>query len=427
MSEPFLTEEGEKYGNFSLIKSQYIEELKAELKQLVHTPSGAQVMHIENDDPENVFCLSFKTLPENSNGAPHILEHTVLCGSRKYPVKDPFFSMTRRSLNTYMNALTGADFTCYPAASQIEKDFYNLLSVYLDAVFHPLLKEMSFLQEGHHLEFANHLDPSSPLEFKGIVYNEMKGALTSTDSRIWHAMIKELAPDLTYAHNSGGDPIEIPNLSYEQLIEFHDAFYHPSRCLFYFYGNFPLKKHLDFIEEHALHKALPQPPLKGIGFQKRFKAPKKDAMPYPTSETQDLEKKHIHAFAWLTTPLLNPDVLLALIVLDSILMDTDASPLKKALLDTKLCVHADSYLDVEMTEIPFMLILRECGEKADPLEKALFQALKNIAREGIEYELVESTIHQLEFARTEIGGGELTLWSHPLHALSPRHAARVCS
>src|SRR6185437_10942231 len=141
-----------------------------------------------------------------SNGAAHILEHTVLCGSKKYPVKDPFFAMSRRSLNTFMNALTGSDFTCYPAATQVEKDFYNLLDVYLDAVFHPQLKEMSFLQEGHRLEFADPKDPKSALEIKGIVYNEMKGSLASIDSRLWHSMMEELVPDLPYAFNSGGDP-----------------------------------------------------------------------------------------------------------------------------------------------------------------------------------------------------------------------------
>src|SRR4029078_9959759 len=142
--------------------------------------------------PENLFCLSFQTLPHKSDGVAHILEHTVLCGSKKFPVKDPFFCMTRRSLNTFMNALTGSDFTCYPAASQIPKDFYNLLEVYLDAVFHPLLNEMSFLQEGHRLEFAVPNDPQTPLIHKGIVFNEMKGALTSGTARLGEAMNKAL-------------------------------------------------------------------------------------------------------------------------------------------------------------------------------------------------------------------------------------------
>ena len=164
---PLLQSVGQVYHQFKLIKADEIPELQCLLRELVHEPSGARIMHIENEDPENLFCLSFQTLPYNSNGVAHILEHTVLCGSQKFPLKDPFFAMNRRSLNTFMNALTGADFTCYPAASQVHKDFYNLLEVYLDAVFHPILNELSFLQEGHRLEFSDPLDPTTPLELQG--------------------------------------------------------------------------------------------------------------------------------------------------------------------------------------------------------------------------------------------------------------------
>ena len=187
---------GKTYKSFALTKYLPLEELQCALVEAVHEPTGARIIHIANDDPENLFCLSFQTLPSSSNGVAHILEHTVLCGSKKYPIKDPFFSMTRRSLNTYMNALTGQDFTCYPASSQVEKDFYNLLEVYLDAVFHPELKKKSFLQEGHRLEFAEPKNPKSPLLFQGVVYNEMKGALSSSESRLWEEMMKHLTHDL---------------------------------------------------------------------------------------------------------------------------------------------------------------------------------------------------------------------------------------
>jgi len=434
MAENFLTREGEKFGDFVLVDCQLIEELKTRMRQLIHLPTEAQVMHLENDDPENLFCLSFKTLPNSSNGAAHILEHTVLCGSRKFPVKDPFFSMSRRSLNTFMNAMTGSDFTCYPASSQVEKDFYNLLEVYLDAVFHPLLKEQSFLQEGHRLGFQDPKDPNSPLEFKGIVYNEMKGAMSSVDSRIWQEVTRALLPDLPYAYNSGGDPKEIPNLTYAQLIDFHETHYHPSRCLFFFYGNFPLKKHLEFIEEHALKGVKRLSPLDGIAHQKRFSSPVVEEHLYPTSETKDLENKHIHVLSFLTTPLQNQDEVLALSILDTVLMDTDASLLKKALLDTKLCVHADCFLDAEMTEVPITFIFKGCqkdgGEK---LEKALFDALKKIAKEGLPFHLIEAAIHQLEFSRTEMGGDHspfgLTLFMRSAlakqHGCSPKKALTV--
>ena len=430
MSE-FLTKEGQKYEDFALVNYCPIEELQATLRELIHLPTGAHVMHLENNDPENLFCLSFKTLPKNSNGAPHILEHTVLCGSRKFPVKDPFFSMNRRSLNTFMNAMTGSDFTCYPAATQIEKDFYNLLEVYLDAVFHPTLHELSFLQEGHRLEFTQPDNPQSPLEFKGIVYNEMKGAMSSVDTRIWQALMESLVPDLTYSHNSGGDPKEIPNLTYKDLIAFHETYYHPSRCLFFFYGNFPLKKHLDFITENALTGVQKLPPLDGIGHQNRFKKPIQKTVSYPISEEENLEKKHIYAFGWLTTALLNQEEVLALTVLDSVLMDTDASPLKKALLDTKLCIQVESCMDVEMTEVPLAFIFRGCGENAaEKIEKTLFENLEKISKDGIPYSLVEASLHQLEFSRTEIGGDHspfgLTLFFRSAltkqHGCSPEHS-----
>ena len=191
---------GHIYHGFKVTKYLKIPELQCVLRELIHEASGAQVMHIENDDPENMFCLSLRTLPYSSNGVAHILEHTVLCGSEKFPVKDPFFAMTRRSLNTFMNALTGSDFTCYPAASQVPKDFYNLFEVYLDAVFKPTLNELSFCQEGHRLEFAIPTDINSPLEYKGVVFNEMKGALSSGSARLGEAIGQYLFPDITYGY-----------------------------------------------------------------------------------------------------------------------------------------------------------------------------------------------------------------------------------
>ena len=237
-----MFELNEKYNNFIVTKNIPIEEIKVQLIELTHIKLGTQVIKIKNDDDENLFSLSFKTLPKDSKGSPHILEHTVLCGSKKYPVKDPFFSMLKRSLNTFMNAMTGSDFTCYPAATLVEKDFYNLLEIYLDAVFFPKLEKMSFLQEGHRLEFSSPQDASTNLIYKGVVYNEMKGSMSNPDNILMQKMFENLTPDLPYAYNSGGDPKKIPSLTYEELKEFHKNFYHPSRCLFFFYGNLDLKK-----------------------------------------------------------------------------------------------------------------------------------------------------------------------------------------
>lgn len=392
---------------FKFVRSVQLPELQSTLIELVHMGSGAQVMHIANDDPENVFCLSFKTLPNSSNGVAHILEHTVLCGSKKFPIKDPFFAMSRRSLNTFMNALTGSDFTCYPAASQIKKDFYNLLDVYLDAVFFPNLKLMSFKQEGHRLEFESPSDPASPLQFKGVVYNEMKGAMNSASSRLHEAMNKALLPDLTYSHNSGGDPSEIPSLTYEELLSFHHAYYHPSRCLFYFYGNLPLKEHLEFIEERVLKDIQPLPPLPPVPFQAKYHQPIYVETAYPVSSEDELQKKTDIAFAWLTCPMKEQLTALSLLVLEVILLDSDASPLKKALLKSGLCKQVGAYIDTEMSEAPFSIVCKGSdADQADKLETILFETLKEIDAEGISEEAIESAIHQLEFHRSEITGDD---------------------
>lgn len=356
-------------------------------------------MHLANEDDENFFCLSFQTIPETSNGVAHILEHTVLCGSEKFPIRDPFFSMNRRSLNTFMNAFTGADFTCYPAATQVPQDFYNLLEVYLDAVFHPRLERLSFLQEGHRLEF----DEKKKIGIKGIVYNEMKGALSSAESRLGEALMESLFPELTYGVNSGGDPKQIPNLTHEELKAFHSKFYHPSRALFFFYGNLPLEKHLEFIEKHALSNVLPVEPLPRLGKQTRFKEKKRRTLSYPISKDEEIKDKNFLAFGFLTTSILDQEEILALQVIDLVLMGTDAAPLKLALLKSQLCKQAESSLEDELSEVPFFIICKGCQDgSADALEKVLFDSLEKIASAPLSEKLVEGAIHQLEIARKEI-------------------------
>lgn len=396
---------GDSYGLYTLKQRFHIDELKIVMNLIEHTPSKAMILHLDADDPENLFCLSFQTRPSSSNGAAHILEHTVLCGSKKYPVKDPFFAMQKRSLNTFMNALTGSDFTCYPASSLNKKDFYNLLSVYLDAVFHPKLLEHSFNQEGHRLEFATRDDPSTDLEIKGIVYNEMKGSMASADARLWHTMLKHLTPDLPYSHNSGGDPQEILTLTYPQLKAFFETYYHPSRCLFYFYGNFPLKDHLDFLSDQLLNQITAITPLDPIGKQPPFKKPKLVHMEIPAPKAEDLTQENVIGFGFLTAPIAEQLDVLALTLLDSYLMDTDTSPLKKALIESGLCDNIDSYLDPEMSEIPYIIFCRGVAVTShEKLKTVIHETLKHLADVGISKIDLASSLHQLELARTEISG-----------------------
>lgn len=400
---PFLNSAGARDGDFVVKKYTPIPELNCVLREIVHLPTGALVMHIANDDPENLFCLSFQTLPTSSKGAPHILEHIVLCGSDRFPLKDPFFSMQRRSLNTFMNALTGADFTCYPASSLVEKDFYNLLEVYLDAVFHPQLKELSFLQEGHRLEFTDPTDPASPLQYKGVVFNEMKGAMNSAESRLWHLILESLFPNLPYAFNSGGDPAEIPELTLEELKEFHRTHYHPSRCLFFFYGNLPLKQHLNAIAPSLAVPSLPPLPL--IPPQPRLKEPLHKVAYYPIDPAEKTERRAFVAFGWLTARLIDQEDVLALSLLDIILMESDASLLKKVLLTSKLCIQADAHLEIEFSEVPYLIVCKGCdGADAKAIEDLIFDTLRKIADKPVPKALIEAALHQLELARLEITG-----------------------
>nr|NGX33626.1 hypothetical protein [Candidatus Anoxychlamydiales bacterium] len=310
----------QKINNFTVTKYLPIDEIKVELIELTHNVLGTRIIKIKNDDDENLFCISLKTWPQDSFGEAHILEHTVLCGSNKFPVKDPFFSMLRRSLNTFMNALTGSDFTCYPASSLVEKDFYNLFEVYIDAVFHPKIDRLSFLQEGHRFEFSKPDDASSNLIYKGVVYNEMKGAMANPDSILFQKIQENLLPDLPYAFNSGGDPKEIPNLTYENLKKFHETHYHPSRAIFFLYGNLDLEKELDFIEENALKDAEAKKPLGIIAKQKRFSKKKTIETSYPIAEKENKEDDTIISFGYLTCQIEDQIDLHALLLLDNILM-----------------------------------------------------------------------------------------------------------
>lgn len=390
------------YKNFVVKNVRKVPELSCELIEVTHTPSGAKIIHLPSDDSENFFCISLKTLPTSSNGVAHILEHLALCGSKHFPVKDPFFSMTRRSMNTFMNAFTGSDFTCYPAASQIEKDFYNLLEVYIDAVFYPNLNPLSFLQEGHRLEFSSD-DPTS-LSITGVVYNEMKGALSNPMRRLVQELYARLFPTSPYGYNSGGDPEKLTTLSLEELISFHKNYYHPSRSLFFFYGNIPLTTHLDFLEQKILFStSSPLPPLTPPSPQERFLKPFRSHIEYPASQEEINRPSSFLAFSWLTTTIDNQLECLALTLLDSMLLSTDASPLKLALLQTGKCRQVSSSCDTEIPDVPFSIILTGCQEEdIQILRETLFETISDIAKKGFSQNALDTALHELEFAKSEI-------------------------
>jgi presequence protease len=303
-------------------------EIKALFYQLHHQATGARHIHISAPDSENVFSVGFKTVPRDSTGVAHILEHTVLCGSEKYPVRDPFFSMIRRSLNTFMNALTASDWTMYPFSTQNRKDYYNLMSVYLDSAFFPILDRLSFHQEGHRLEFEP--DPatgSSRLTYKGVVYNEMKGAMSSPDQIIGRSILNALYPDTTYGYNSGGDPARITKLTHADLVAFHHRHYHPSNAYFYTYGNFPLTAHLEFIENAVLRRFEQIDPDTDVPSQPRWDHPRTATYYYPLDPAENASKKAQFCLAWLTADIRDAFEVLALSVLEHVLIGNPGSPL----------------------------------------------------------------------------------------------------
>lgn len=418
---------GAKYQGFVVTKSIDIPELQCHLTELTHEKTKAQVVHIQAKDPDNLFCISFRTYPNSSNGVAHVLEHTSLKGSKKYAVNNPFNSMRRRSLSTFMNAMTGPDYTCYPASSQVEEDFYNLFSVYLDAVFNPLLHPMAFAQEGHRIEFANPVDSTSPLEHKGVVYNEMKGALSSPYRLLLREINKELFPGSPYAHNSGGDPEEIAKLTHEDLLTFHRAHYHPSNCIFFFYGDIPLSKHLDFLSENMPTTYDDKGALAPIAPQARFTEPVRKECLYPSTE-KETQNKDIISFTWLTSQVTESEELLALSVLDCILMNTDASPLKAKLVKSGLCTQANSSLDVTKTDIPYTIYFEGCNAKdADQLENYLRSSLVEFCKNGASDAQIDRALHQIELARSEISNdsGPFGLELYSRCALAKQHGGEA--
>ena len=316
---------------FEFLRSQRIESLDLDVSEYRHIKTGAQHIHIATDNSENVFLVALRTVPEDSRGVAHILEHTALCGSEKYPVRDPFFMMIRRSLNTFMNAFTSSDWTAYPFASQNRKDFNNLLQVYLDAVFFSRLNPLDFAQEGHRLEFKDAENSDSDLVYKGVVFNEMKGAMSSVTSTLWHTLCTYLYPTTTYHYNSGGDPAAIPDLTYEQLKNFYRTHYHPSNATFMTFGDIPAAEHQANFEREALHRFEPLPETIAVADEKRYLAPIAVEEAYAFDEEGPTDNKTHIIISWLLGKATDLKACMQAHLLNSVLLDNSASPLLKAL------------------------------------------------------------------------------------------------
>ena len=397
------------YPTFELVRSENIDALKIRVEEYRHKVTGAQHIHLAADNNENVFLVALRTVPHDSTGVAHILEHTALCGSQKYPVRDPFFMMVRRSLNTFMNAFTSSDWTAYPFASQNQKDFNNLLDVYLDAVFFSRLDELDFAQEGHRVEFSETDNPDSDLVFKGVVFNEMKGAMSSVPSQVWHTLCKYLYPTTTYHYNSGGEPEDIPNLTYQQLQDFYRTHYHPSNAIFMTYGDIPAAVHQEKFETRALSKFEKLDEVISVGDGKRYHAPiaVEEAYPLDENDAEDIEQKNHVVVAWLLGKTTNLDESLEAQLISNLLLDNSASPLQQAL-ETSDLGQAPSPLcglDDSSREMAFVAGLEGCKlEDAAKVEAMILAIIEKVANEGIPQEQIEASLHQLELSQREVGG-----------------------
>lgn len=407
MTEPSRTPEANAQPNtFVLKRAVPIASLNLSVEEYQHPATGAVHLHLGSDSPENVFMVALRTVPEDSTGVAHILEHTALCGSERYPVRDPFFMMLRRSLNTFMNAFTSSDWTAYPFATQNRKDFRNLLDVYLDAVFFSRLDPLDFAQEGHRVEFESD-DASQPLIFKGVVFNEMKGAMSSTPSVLWDRLCYELFPSNTYHYNSGGDPEVIPNLSYQALRDFYAEHYHPSNAIFLTFGDIPATDHQQVFESAVLHRFEALQRRIEVALEPQFTAPRRATHPYAIDADEGTSKKTHLIMGWKLGESADLTAMLEAQLVSSVLMENSASPLMQYLETTSLGTSPSPLCGLEesMREMVFC-----CGIEgseaahASTFEQEVLACIEGVANGGIDAGKVEAILRQIELHQREVSG-----------------------
>ncbi|MDO4451037.1 MAG: insulinase family protein [Moraxella sp.] len=394
---------------FTLKHRHHIDALDITVLTCEHSATGATHYHLACDNDENAFMIGFATQPMTSRGEAHILEHVVLCGSEKYPVRDPFFSMIKRSLQTFMNAMTASDWTVYPFASQNKNDYFNLLSVYLDAVFFPNIHELDFAQEGIRIE----LDDDGKPEYHGIVFNEMKGAMSGEIDQLYYALVPHLYPTTTYHYNSGGDPKEIVKLKHEDLVNFHQAHYHPSNAIIMSFGNIGVSEIQAKIHDDALSRFND---VEKVARGKKFVSMTETRLDTPVqihdTYTADMsgEKMTHQVLAWLLPSILDPKQRLALRLMEGVLIEHAGSPLRAYLDSSELGTSASPLLGLDDShyEMAFYAGLRGSEkELADEVEQGILNVLKSVAQNPIDDEVIETILHQIEIDQRHIGGDSM--------------------
>jgi Zn-dependent M16 (insulinase) family peptidase len=421
------------YG-FELIREQKLAEINSTARYYRHAATGAELISLLNVDENKVFGVSFGTPPTDSTGVAHILEHSVLCGSRKYPIKEPFVELMKSSLNTFLNAMTFPDKTCYPVASQNVQDFYNLIDVYLDAVFHPRLRPQIFQQEGWHYELDT---PDAPLVYKGVVFNEMKGNYSSPDSMLRELSQQSLYPDITYGLDSGGDPKHIPDLTYEQLKHFHARHYHPSNAKLFFYGDDDPDQRLRLLDKYLGEFNRIEVDA-GVSLQPRFSAPKRLVRTYAAGAEESSQvgegvpKEAMISVNWMIDEIVDIETALGFDILEHILIGNPAAPLYKALIDSGLGEGlAGGGLDDGLRQPMFSIGLKGIDPAdADEIERLIRDTIGTLASAGIDPLTVEAALNTVEFHLRENNTGSfprgivfmlraLRSWLHGRDPLTP--------
>jgi len=420
---------------FELIREHEVPEINSTARHYRHVGTGAELLSLISTDENKVFGVSFATPPSDSTGVAHILEHSVLCGSRKYPIKEPFVELMKSSLNTFLNAMTFPDKTCYPVASQNVQDFYNLIDVYLDAVFFPRLTPQIFQQEGWHYELDA---PDAPLIYKGVVFNEMKGNYSSPDSMLRELSQRSLYPDITYGLDSGGDPKHIPDLTYEELKAFHQRHYHPSNAKFFFYGDDDPDERLRLLDARLAEFGSIEVKF-DVPLQPRFPAPKRLTRTYAAGNEdrqrprgEEAPRETMLTVNWMFDEPADIETALGFDILEHILIGNPAAPLYKALIDSGLGeALAGTGLDEGLRQPMFSIGLKGINAAdADKVERLIIETISGLANKGIDVPTLESALNTVEFHLRENNTGAfprgivfmlrtLRSWLHGRDPLSP--------
>ncbi|MCR5486720.1 MAG: insulinase family protein [Lachnospiraceae bacterium] len=390
---------------YKLLQKKEVKDLSSMGYLLQHKKSGARVLILENDDRNKVFYIAFRTPPEDSCGTPHIIEHTVLCGSEKYRAKDPFVELAKGSLNTFLNAMTYPDKTVYPVASTNDQDFRNLSDVYMDAVLHPAIykNEKIFRQEGWHYEMES---PSDELKLNGVVYNEMKGAFSSPEDVLARYTVSSLYPETAYALESGGDPEEIPDLSYERFLDLHRKYYHPSNSYIYIYGDADMEERLAWLDREYLSKYGQDRVDSRLTLQKPFTKMARSVKKYSIAEGEELKDNTYLAYNCVVGDSLDPKLCSAFSILQYALLDAPGAPLKQALLDARIGKDIESTYDNGILQPYFSVIAKYANlEDEERFLACIRDTLDKLVKEGLDKKAILAGINQFEFQYLEADYG----------------------